>query len=207
MHTAWDNIAETWNSFRSLPIREAKEFLLGRKGMVLDIGCGSGRNFLSGMTVIGVDSSYKMLLHAKENAAKKGVKAYLIRADAAALPLKPAFDRILLVAVLHALKERKACISEVRRLLGAGGKVLVSVWNRDQPKFKDTAKETEVPWKAGGKEYYRYTYLFTREELASFLKENGFDAEIIESGKKAFNPFSKNIVAVLKRGSPSGQWD
>lgn len=207
MRTVWDGIAESWNSFRSVPIDEVTAFLQGWKGVVLDVGCGSGRNFLAGMTFIGVDSSYKMLLHAKENAAKKGVKAHLMRADAAALPLKSAFGRILLVAVLHAIRERKACASEVRRLLSPDGKALVTVWNKDQPKFMKTPNESEVPWKSGGKEYNRYIYLFTEAELASFLRESGFEAEIPESGEKAFNAFSKNIVAVLKRGSPSGQWD
>lgn len=207
MRTVWDSIAEGWNSFRSFPIEEAKAFLQDWRGVVLDIGCGSGRNFLKGMTFVGLDISYNMLLHAKKNAEKRGVRAYLIRADAAALPLKPAFERILLIAVLHALRERRACVSEVRRLLGARGKALVTVWNKDQPRFKKAPKENEIPWESDGKEYMRYTYLFTKQELASFLQKSGFEAEIAESSKKAFNAFSKNIVAVLKRGSPSGQWD
>jgi len=59
----WDAVAKKWTEFRTRPVDEVLEFLDGREGVVLDLGCGSGRNFLLKDRLIfyGVDFSGELL--------------------------------------------------------------------------------------------------------------------------------------------------
>ena len=42
----WDVIASEWNEFRDRLCVEVEDFLEGKGGRILDLGCGSGRNML-----------------------------------------------------------------------------------------------------------------------------------------------------------------
>jgi SAM-dependent methyltransferase len=99
--------------------------LRGRR--VLDVGCGTGRVTAAlaeraGAKVWGVDPSPEMLERAKAR-APRGVALKLARAES--LPFKDGwFERALLWLVVH-LVDRKAALTEARRVLGPGGRVVV----------------------------------------------------------------------------------
>lgn len=192
----WERIAPSWAKYRTRTLPEAEAFLEDGD-FILDIGCGSGRNFLAGKTFVGVDFSMSMLRAARKEAKKKKTKALLVCADAGALPFKPrVFEKILLISVLHTLKKRNECVRECARAARSNGRILVTVWNKDQPRFAGAKKEATVPWKHGGAKHLRYYYLYDEKELAKFLRENKLVVERIGgSSEKAFNAFSKNIVA------------
>ena len=42
----WDTIAPEWEKVRQTPSPTVINFLKDKKGKILDLGCGSGRNFL-----------------------------------------------------------------------------------------------------------------------------------------------------------------
>lgn len=200
----WESLAKPWNVFRKRRWKEVADFLEPRKGIILDIGCGSGRNFIPGRTYVGIDFSVEMLRHAREGARKRRIKAMLIRADATALPLKPRlFDTALFIAVLHVIergKNRKKALRELRRVLKKGGAALITVWNRDQPKFNGK-KEAYVPWTDEENTYQRYYYLYGMRELNGALREAGFIVEqLFGSEHAAYNVFPRNIVAVVRSG-------
>ena len=71
----WNKIALEWNKFRIKPLKEVQEFLKNKKGNILDLGCGTGRNFIkiNGL-IYGIDFSSKMIKFAKINAEKKDIK-------------------------------------------------------------------------------------------------------------------------------------
>ncbi len=196
----WEGIAKSWDRHRQEPWKEVVDFS-GKRGIFLDLGCGSGRNFFKGKKYIGIDFSVEMLKLAKRNAKKNGAKVHLIRADLAALPLKNnKFENVLLVASLHTLvgeNKRKKCLEEMKRIMKKGGHALITVWNKNQPRFIARKKVVFVPWKVGNKKYMRYYYLFTKDELKNLLNEY-FEIEYIET-KKREKPFGKNIVAVVKK--------
>jgi hypothetical protein len=82
----------------------------------------------------------------------------------------------------------------------SGAKALISVWNKNQPRFFFEEKESYVPWKIGNKQVMRYYYLFTKSELKQFLEENGFKVlEIFGSKKKAFKLFPMDIIAIVQK--------
>ena len=196
----WEGIARFWNKRRQKPWPDVVDFSKDRK-FLLDLGCGSGRNFLKGKKYIGIDSSKEMLRLAKHNVKKKGSKVHLIRADLSNLPLKDnVLENVLLVASLHVLvgdKKRRKCLSEMKRVVKKDGHAFVTVWNKNQPRFASKKKVVFVPWKVGNKKYMRYYYLFTKNELKNLLAEY-FEIEYIET-KKIEKPFGENIIAVVKK--------
>lgn len=199
----WEEIAESWARLRAKPDDGVEGFLRDRSGLILDVGCGSGRNLAAGKNYVGMDFSPRMITLAEARAKRNGTDALFLIGDAAELPFKgESFDHIMLAAVLHVLEsERRArCLGEIRRVLKPGGEVLVTVWSKNQPRFFSGKKETYVPWKAGGKTVMRYYYLFTKGELKSLLEHNGFEVERISGGrKKAFKLFPMNIIAIAKK--------
>jgi ubiquinone/menaquinone biosynthesis C-methylase UbiE len=111
--------------------RAEVERLLGRAlrpgEVVLDPGCGTGwqaaglRRAVPGVSVVGVDLSAGMLSKAREAGA-----APLLQADATRLPLADAtVDLVVTRGVLHHLPDVATALAEWRRVLRAGGAVVV----------------------------------------------------------------------------------
>jgi len=199
----WDNIATEWNKYRKTPMDEAAEFIKNKKGIVLDLGCGTGRNFakIDGTTV-GCDFSYEML-----KLAKKKSLAELVKSDAPSLPFKDdSFDAILCGNSLHTVKfnKHKNVLSEIVRVAKDGAPVFISVWNKDQPRFAGSKKEAFIPWTASGIAYQRYYYLYSADELKASMKKYFSSVMVFGSSEKAFKRYSKDIIATA-RVAKSGQ--
>lgn len=112
-------------------LRRVSEGLLPplKNKRVLDIGCGTGsflvRCGLKGAAVFGIDRSPSMLAKARE---KLDGSAGLYLGDAARMPYREGvFDLISVSMALHEMAPatRSAVIEEARRLLAAGGQLLV----------------------------------------------------------------------------------
>ncbi len=90
----------------------------GPSGLVLDLGCGSGRHtaYLSknGLRTVALDISIVQLERVKQGERVCG--------DANCLPFKTAsFDSVLCSELLEHLEKPELCISEVHRILKEGG--------------------------------------------------------------------------------------
>ncbi len=94
---------------------------------VLDIGCGTGRHSITlaetyGADVCGLDYSGGML--SKANAKRGGC---WLRADASTLPVASGtFDTALLILVLQHVDDEPMAISEAKRALRPGGRLLIA---------------------------------------------------------------------------------
>ncbi|MBI4116907.1 class I SAM-dependent methyltransferase [Candidatus Pacearchaeota archaeon] len=202
----WNSIAVPWKSFRVNPIPEVSEFLKNKNGKILDLGCGSGRNFTKvNGKIYGVDFSEEMLKHAKKFVEKNKFDVELAKAEAFDLPFKNNFfDAAICAAVLHCIpdaEKRETALRELFRVLKPNAEAWFSVWDKNQKKFKDAEKEIFIPWKYKGKEYNRYYYLYDKREYLDLLKKTGF--EIIQANNSenpnGFN--SKRNVDVVARKS------
>ena len=97
---------------------------------ILDAGCGSGALFAQlrdrGATVTGVDLSAGVLQRARR---RLGADADLRVADLACpLPFPDdAFDDVIASLVLHHLEDWEPTLTELRRVLTPGGRLIVSV--------------------------------------------------------------------------------
>ncbi|MEK6891494.1 MAG: class I SAM-dependent methyltransferase, partial [Nanoarchaeota archaeon] len=159
----WDKIAPLWNRDKmKVPFGDDTkgniftEFIEESDKKLLDLGCGSGRNFSSlkeaGFKgeLSGVDFSREMLKYAEENAKQLGLKCNIIKSKADKLNFEgDYFDKIICIATLHCIEtaeERKNAISEMYRVLKKDGKVLITSWNKTSKRWKNKPKQKYVSW-------------------------------------------------------------
>jgi ubiquinone/menaquinone biosynthesis C-methylase UbiE len=195
----FDTIAPHFDITRYKPWPESKRFIstLQKGSMVLDLGCGNGRNSIylakEGMKVIGLDFSRGLLKIAKNKTEWKGMteNVDLIEGDINSLPLiNDSIDVVLYIATLHHLptpQERLASLLEIKRILKPRGRTLVSAWAQEQKKFTDDLKKSKnnpeegfeygdifLPWKMKeGRVFQRYYHLFSKEEFEDLIERSG----------------------------------
>ncbi|MGC9309385.1 MAG: class I SAM-dependent methyltransferase [Candidatus Nanoarchaeia archaeon] len=173
----WDNLAGTWQAYRQNPKQEVVDFLSNIDGKILDLGCGSGRHFIKGKHIYGIDISSKMLDYAREKADKLGMDIELKKSPAHIIPYPDKyFDAVIFSSVLQCIErqeEREQAIKEVYRVLKPKGRVFISVMSINNQRAKQYG-DTSIPWTVGKKKYNRYYYIYKKDELENLLKRNGF---------------------------------
>jgi ubiquinone/menaquinone biosynthesis C-methylase UbiE len=132
--TAYDTIADEWESSASPVYAPLGQILVASSPVslegkrVLDVGCGTGviARFAaeSGASVAGADRSLSMLQGADGHAFPR------VGADILSLPFRDgAFDVVMAGFVINHVSPRNA-LTELARVVGRGGAVLVSAWER-----------------------------------------------------------------------------
>src|SRR5262245_3582117 len=142
---------------------------------VADLGCGTGRLALEIASwadwVVGIDRDAAAIRRARTRSKRRGAPNVRWReGDVERLPLADAsVDLALLSQVLHCLEDPSAALSEARRILAPGGRVLVLDLRRHD--------ETWVRARLG------HIHLgFTPSELRKFLRDAGFERVHVRHG-------------------------
>ena len=217
----FDALASEWDEYRavSTPILPYFLSLLPKKKnlVVLDAGCGNGRNAvviarLPDVTrVIAVDISAKMLAFGRKRvrAARLSKKIRFVKTNfAKRIPLPDAsVDAAFYLASIHHLNknEQERAFAEMRRVLRKHGLVFGAVWNKKQKRFKEErAKSVFVSWqKKSGARVRRFHYFFEPSELRALAKKNGLAIKEVffesEGAKTARRAEAKNICFVFSR--------
>lgn len=191
----YDQIASEFDLSRHQHWKEFESFLAHiKKGdKILDLGCGNGRLYQylakqKKVDYIGVDNSKNLLSAAKKNNPKATFK----EGNLLEIPLKNhSIDVITCIAAFHHIptnKLRQKALTEMQRVLKPNGKLILSVWNLFQPKYKKyiwksrikslltlgkhEARGTLIPWAHSGIE--RYYYAFKAKELRNLLEKANF---------------------------------
>nr|BBH87437.1 methyltransferase type 11 [Thermosporothrix sp. COM3] len=146
--TQWHEIAYTRESLRWWVTPEWKEkelrylqTALGLKGheRILDLACGEGKRALflaqRGFSVVGVDLAENVIIAAREQAYKQGVRADFISADFRSLTFDHEFDVVLsmgdgAIGYLEAAEENQKIFAVIARALKPGGKHLMDIPNK-----------------------------------------------------------------------------
>ena len=175
----YNRIAERFNKTRGYTWSWIKEFIetLSKGSTVYDIGCGSGRNMqYADINFIGVDNCNNLL----NICVNKGLN--VLNSDMCVLPFQnESSDAIISIASFHHLsttERRVTALKEIYRVLKPNGKLLLSVWSKQQPKKTRRTFEkygdTMVKWDQYGDIFERYYYIFKVSELQSLFSLTNF---------------------------------
>jgi ubiquinone/menaquinone biosynthesis C-methylase UbiE len=187
----WDEIAPSWADEKNKTFPGLVEFLKNKKGKILDLGCGSGRNFsaIKG-EIYGIDFSKKML----EFASKKDPKANLIKSSVTIIPFKDNFfDAAIYIATLHCIEkenDRKKSLEEIYRVLKPKTQAFITVWSRNHERVKKQG-DNIIPRTINNNKLLRFYYIYTKDELSTLLKKVGFKIISIKE--------EENIIATVEK--------
>jgi len=188
----WDEIASNWNNFREVPSPSVVDFLQDKHGNVLDLGCGSGRNFSAmckNVNLYAVDFSKEMLKFAEKKAKELKLNVIIEKSETDNLSFEDNFfDASICAAVLHCVdskEKRQKTIKEIYRTLKPGHGAFISVWGKNSPRLKGKPKECFVSWSVKNDKEFRktegkiaqerYTYIYDLEELKQEVLDAGFE--------------------------------
>lgn len=196
----WNKIAEDWSRYRKKQFEDYQKFISNKTGRLLDLGCGSGRNFVKkpDLEIYGIDFSIEMLKYAEEKIKKESINAVLVKSETDKIPfVDNFFDSAIFIAALHCIPDsdkRRNSLRELFRVLKPEAEAMIAVWSRNHEKVKKSlkgSKEVIIPWKKDREEYGRYYYIYDKKELEKLLEEAGF--EIIDSRE------NDNIIVIARK--------
>jgi SAM-dependent methyltransferase len=109
-------------------------------GAILDAGCGTGENALHvashGLRVVGVDVAETAVSSAREKAARRGIEAEFVVADALHLDrLGRAFDTVIDCGLLHSFDtdERRDYVASLASVTSRGGRLYMLCFSDADP--------------------------------------------------------------------------
>ncbi len=211
----WDNISDLWSEFKKKPFFTVEDFLKNKKGKIIDLGCGCGRNMIASIDLeyYGVDFSDKQLKSAEKITLDKKIHAKFFKSSADKLDKNVfkdnMFDYGLFIATLHCIegeKERENALKEFYRVLKKGAEALISIWNSTDERFKQVNYHGDIymSWRKDGKEHMRYYYLFDKDEFIDLLKSVGF--KILEINTNLDIKDSMRIITSQKDRFSKKNW-
>ncbi len=148
--------------YREPPNRLVDIFKINSSDTVVDFGCGPGYYTVEiarrAARTIGVDISDEMLEKARRAAEKAGVSIELLRSDGTSIELPASsISLILLIHVYHEIPDKEKTITEFRRILLKGGRIIIEERTRQGmlakivpgPPVFDVSRITELALKVG----------------------------------------------------------
>jgi SAM-dependent methyltransferase len=164
-HYAWQTRAPY---FAATEAKLLEGLSLAPEDRLLEIGCGEGGNLFHlrgrGRMRVGVDASARKAAFAARHA-----QAGALVADAAALPFADgSFDTVLIRDLLHHVRDRARVLSEARRVLRAGGRLMLIEPNARSPLI--LLQASLVPAERG-------VLASTGERIRGELEQAGFTIE------------------------------
>lgn len=200
----YDVIAKHFDHTRYKPWPAVAKFVadLPPHAVVLDLGCGNGRNLSINPKVIDMGSDFSLPLCQIASQRKRPVFC----ADALSVPIRDGvFDHVICIAVIHhfASPERRTqCLREIARITRVGGSALVTAWATEQRKKTYEKQDQMISWTVdrrfgeAGLKLDRYYHMFQEGEFAELSK----DVKELELEKEWYE--ADNWHAIFKRVEP-----
>jgi SAM-dependent methyltransferase len=161
----------------------------GAGGRVLELGAGTGFNFPyypEGAEVVATEPDPHMLRRAEPRARAKGIE--LRPAPAEHLPFPDAdFDTVVATGVFCAVDDAARGLSEVHRVLRAGGNLRFSEHVRGESTLRRVMQRTLDPV------HYRMFRCHIGRDTLGLMREAGFEIEELDRLKHA------DVVGVARR--------
>lgn len=166
-----------------------KDFLssIPDHSFILDAGCGNGKNMIeTNHRFIGIDTCQELLNIVKDKTSNNPNVLGLFNASVLKLPfLDSSFDAVMSIAVIHHIESEKGrlkAFDELIRVCKRKGKILVTLWRKENNRYYDNGKMLEnsnndgdrlVQWKLDGTILYRFYHFYSYDEIsniASYLE-------------------------------------
>ena len=150
VQSVYNEIATHFNQTRIYMWPKVKEYIanLPIHSMVLDVGCGNGRNMSmrkDELFYVGLDISTGLLKF-----VGKDKKICTVASVQENIPFRNnSIDSIMSIAVIHHLvdaSQRQKSVFEIERCLKVGGTALIYVWTKEQKKFQNLSSDVLIPW-------------------------------------------------------------
>lgn len=183
------------------PIMKQREKIVPlAEGRVLELGCGSGTNFAmydvsKVETLFALEPSPGMVKKARRTAAALGIgpRIEFLETGAEAIPLEDdSIDTVVITFVLCTIPDWQAALTETRRVLKPGGRVLFSEHGLapDEGVAK-WQRRIEPVWKplAGGCHLTR--------DISKLFTEGGF---VLESAETMYLPSTPKAMGFVSWG-------
>jgi ubiquinone/menaquinone biosynthesis C-methylase UbiE len=173
-------------------LKNVREFVLNFSEIkpgerVLDIGCGTGDQAIyfakKGAIVAGIDINPKMIGHALMRKKKEGLEVYFQGGDATDLPfLDPVFNLAVISLVLHEIesKDRDKVISEMKRVVKKGGRLVFVDLNCPLPKSITSFLVRMIEFFAGRNHYRKFKSYQKEGGISKILERNKLRPEKVE---------------------------
>jgi ubiquinone/menaquinone biosynthesis C-methylase UbiE len=215
----WNAIAESFDATRGKPWKVVVDFVstLSVSDVVADIGCGNGRHLILCIdrckTVIGLDISKSLLKITKSKLGERKERVVFIHGNLVNIPIRASsLDSVLYTAALHNIKGRTnriQSLNEVKRILKNGGRALISVWSREQERFRDcfngnSGNDCElgdivIYWRQNKLNVPRFYHLYSKEEFIEDIKQSGLEIEQFSEAKIQSERYTDNYFAVIRK--------
>jgi len=146
------------------------------EGRVLDLGCGGGHLLsrlvsLSRLSLVTVGLDISAVLSAR--ARELNDRALIVRGDAEKLCFADgSFSCVFATELIEHLLEPESALSEIRRVIGPGGKLVMSLPNRDWIRFNKYARTRDL-FQPVDDRFYRW------REVAELLSATGFRIDAV----------------------------
>jgi ubiquinone/menaquinone biosynthesis C-methylase UbiE len=195
----WDNIANPWKTYVVKIIPAVENFLKNKKGKIIDLGCGTGRNMIPNKDIeyTAVDFSEGQLFHLKKHIKTNKLNAKILKAEVNNLSkLKDnTFDYGIFIAALHCIEtkeKRRQSLEELHRVLKPKGKAIITIWDSNDQRFKHIKNKGDIymAWNHDNSAHMRYYYLYKKPELKKLIESIGF--KIIKFS--VYNEEAKNNI-------------
>jgi len=201
---AYNKIAERFNKTRSTLWKFTKDWytLISKEGsffIILDAGCGNGRNMIKPHMYIGLDSSYELLNDVTF------LNCQTVCASVSNIPFPDNyFDHTLCISVIHHIssnEERLQIIRELIRVTKIGGYICIGVWYPPHYAFAHLTDVGDhgklVHQTYAGTDIKRLFYIFDKEELFDICNTMT-NVKVIEHGiYKQANYIFLQVLQVL----------
>lgn len=154
--------------------KEAVFALFKPKGLVLDVGCGTGNYTLElarqGVKSVGVDSSFEMTAFAKRKAERENLYPKFVVGNIEAMPFKnDVFDGVLSITTLCFASNPEKALAEMKMALKAEGGVVLGELNKLS--YWAVLRRIKALFR---KSSYRGARFFSLRKLNGLLEEAGF---------------------------------
>jgi len=207
----WDYISEFWSKYRVHSPKLIQDFLKNKKNNILDLGCGSGRNFpdkqpqlinQNNQIIYGVDFSKQMLKLAEKKIKIKKTNVILFKSNSIDLPFDSNFFNAgICISLLNTIlkkDQRVKTLKEIYRVLKPDAELMISTWNKNTKKLKNLKKQGTFNWNSENKSFQREYYFYDSKELVNELKLIGFKInKVLKSDEDKFT--RKNIIIYCKK--------